>query len=1410
MQQLIAHRTRRGELQYKVRWREFGKKDDTWEPAENLLGATLKIAEYSAAHGIGTDSTAAVESHGKDSSGAEQPEDEDDEDEDDEKSSRRASGKERSASNAPAKAPNVELVGKWAHYRFDDHYHDGTIAPRWYNCKVLTESGKAKKYSTQKQWEDWANVEFETGETMHVLLSLATEGDVWRRGKASAKDGAARQTSSSSGSAAAAATSKPQQKRFSDATERKLRRLMSADPAADFPPKPSAYHPVYNPAAEHEAAAAAAVEDSAKRKRGPNAPGLFYTEAEDVQLRQMVDDEGTGDWGTKSERFDTDRSASSLTNRWSMLKNLPPASAASSGGSKNDRGGLHAQSQQPWPKIDWAKKAADMDCDVSARALMQLWTRMQEREAPPLKSDGILGLGLHPLGDRAAAIGASLPLTEGEARVVDASYDTENEELLVAAANSSGVCPGCLRQLLIHAQPAKTLCWMQTKPATPGECLCCTRDVTAKHKVAKAVAKPKRSKSKSMWCVVNTDKIEHRFQWQGTRWKWYSGVVESRAKWGGWFNVEFEDGETLAVNLTHENEESVWRHHSAPTLVSVPGGASTAFIKAAIKASGKATDMLCKQGEKDISLRKVRREEIERAQAEALQQEQAGTSNVLYPQLVPGFSGDADLYWSLEEDKMLFQSMARHTYDSLLPAHRRWGWPQTANKVGRSEASCKRRSELLSNLAAGLKAINIKSGKSGTGVDTSKFQPLTADSWCPELDAKLCSATALRINVANDHPGLRGKSKTVVVGWPAIAEATGKTEGSCRHRLQMLCTTVNAGSAKEYISCTRCKTQRFKTFKGFLVHNGLNGSDCATQRGYWMCKKCCQPFKMGARFAAHEKSCKGPPARAADDDEHSSKKWKGSEGKSWGKRTAGGQSDDDDGDEADRPPSLRSVSSSFFSSEEVEKKMRKRTWQSSTSEEARLSRWSTSRIPIAVRDTQTVKGFGAFASREIRANEMLGEYAGVIIDTKELRKRQKKHDEEMSKQKPEPPPDMINGMSAAAKAATVAGPTKRKRGDGGPQKLSEEELAARLTGRHYIFDLGCGLSVDASHVGNTTRYLNHASASSDLSNVRAQITNHFGIRCVFHDVCVLLSCCACDARVAHSLICACGLSVLCQSGKWCSTRCVRSGMGRSCAMTMAKGSSATAASSLSSEAWVSTASRAGSMDLFGVDLSCSAGLQCGWVRLAIKHAHLNHATTPKSAPVPHSRPACLELTGKKGVVIVVSQLRFHRRFTAARCWLHARDGESDGVLNRSLAVSDSASCRRRRSLCRKPRHFLRTDRLVIPLPTPRLLLLFLLLLLLLLRLLLLLLLLFLLLLCLHLLALPLQVGHHPLQEQEEIIVPSIQPEPPERQHKKRLVFPRVTAHRPSNLLREVQLCVEIPRFRPTVQSKVNRKAVDNR
>jgi SET domain-containing protein len=82
---------------------------------------------------------------------------------------------------------------------------------------------------------------------------------------------------------------------------------------------------------------------------------------------------------------------------------------------------------------------------------------------------------------------------------------------------------------------------------------------------------------------------------------------------------------------------------------------------------------------------------------------------------------------------------------------------------------------------------------------------------------------------------------------------------------------------------------------------------------------------------------------------------------------------------------------------------------------------------------------------------------------------------------------MVAGMGAAAAKASTA--RKRKRGD-----LSDEQLAARQSGRHYIFDLGCGLSVDASHCGNATRYLNHASSKSSQANVRAQVTNHFGCR----------------------------------------------------------------------------------------------------------------------------------------------------------------------------------------------------------------------------------------------------------------------------------------------------------------------------
>ena len=148
-----------------------------------------------------------------------------------------------------------------------------------------------------------------------------------------------------------------------------------------------------------------------------------------------------------------------------------------------------------------------------------------------------------------------------------------------------------------------------------------------------------------------------------------------------------------------------------------------------------------------------------------------------------------------------------------------------------------------------------------------------------------------------------------------------------------------APSSKSALRCGQlvCKTctGRYTTYRGFLLHNS-NGTrrDCASQRGYWMCRKCCRPFHNKGSFVTHEKTCKGPASASMQlpisETEQKSTKSRRLES---GKAVSSGTADADQ-----QPAALRVVSTSFFSTEEVERKMRKRTWQSSISEEPRLKK----------------------------------------------------------------------------------------------------------------------------------------------------------------------------------------------------------------------------------------------------------------------------------------------------------------------------------------------------------------------------------------------------------------------------------------------------------------------------------------
>ena len=44
--QVLAKRSRKGVLQYKVRWKNYGEEADTWEPLDNLDNAVDQIKAY--------------------------------------------------------------------------------------------------------------------------------------------------------------------------------------------------------------------------------------------------------------------------------------------------------------------------------------------------------------------------------------------------------------------------------------------------------------------------------------------------------------------------------------------------------------------------------------------------------------------------------------------------------------------------------------------------------------------------------------------------------------------------------------------------------------------------------------------------------------------------------------------------------------------------------------------------------------------------------------------------------------------------------------------------------------------------------------------------------------------------------------------------------------------------------------------------------------------------------------------------------------------------------------------------------------------------------------------------------------------------------------------------------------------
>eukprot|EP01052_Picozoa_sp_SAG31_P002225 SAG31_NODE_76_length_27534_cov_13.661868_13_plen_493_part_00 len=131
---------------------------------------------------------------------------------------------------------------------------------------------------------------------------------------------------------------------------------------------------------------------------------------------------------------------------------------------------------------------------------------------------------------------------------------------------------------------------------------------------------------------------------------------------------------------------------------------------------------------------------------------------------------------------------------------------------------------------------------------------------------------------------------------------------------------------------------------------------------------------------------------------------------------------------------FRETNTVTFANESVRELMRRSTRQKKSTDEPLLI--SGHENPLEVRDTGTIKNLGAFATHDIRKDEYIAEYCGEIISDKEMKQR---------------------GLASTSE---------------------------------YLFNLGAGLTIDASRFGNVTRYMNHSSQC----NVRPMICNHFGCR----------------------------------------------------------------------------------------------------------------------------------------------------------------------------------------------------------------------------------------------------------------------------------------------------------------------------
>ncbi len=132
---------------------------------------------------------------------------------------------------------------------------------------------------------------------------------------------------------------------------------------------------------------------------------------------------------------------------------------------------------------------------------------------------------------------------------------------------------------------------------------------------------------------------------------------------------------------------------------------------------------------------------------------------------------------------------------------------------------------------------------------------------------------------------------------------------------------------------------------------------------------------------------------------------------------------------------FKEVSNIVFAHSEAEARMRKVTRQTRHTDEEKIGTTSAEDVPIDVLDTHTIKNKGAFARRDIDNGAFIGEYAGEVLLLASIQRRKSE----------------------------------------------------------YLFNIGGGLTIDASRKGNATRFMNHSSDAATC-NVDARVVNHMGTR----------------------------------------------------------------------------------------------------------------------------------------------------------------------------------------------------------------------------------------------------------------------------------------------------------------------------